>query len=295
MSARALRLLLWLALGWALPAAAQQEARVEPQPVKLPLVMDGKPVEVAAHLYKPPGDGPFPLVIYSHGRSGNPAERARLEYPMAVGHGNYWLRRGFTVVAPVRVGYGATGGPDVEHPGTRWRGAVCDSDPDFTRAALNARRTVAAVHEWAVRQPWVRADRILLVGQSMGGMTAVAAGAANLPGVVGAVNFAGGAGGHPSVSPGRSCKPEALADTWRSFGREIKVPNLWLYAANDQYWGAETPKAWHDAFKEGGSDTELVMTPALEGRDGHQLLLHGARLWSPPLDAFLRRIGLTAP
>jgi len=288
-------LALWV-LSLCAAAAAQQAAdRVQPDITTLPLVINGKRIEVVAHIYKPEGDGPFPLVIYSHGRAGSSEDRAALKYPVPVGHGNYWLRKGVALVAPVRPGYGETGGDDVEHSGTRWKGAICTTDPDFTRTAVNARRTVVATYEWALKQPWVRGDRILIQGQSVGGLTTVATAALNLPGVVGTVNFAGGSGGYPEVSPGKSCKPENLTRTYREFGRQARGPSLWLYAANDQYWGADMPRAWHEAYQAGGSDTTLVMTGTLVNRDGHQLLLHGGRMWSMPLDAFVRKVGLLAP
>lgn len=278
------------------PVGAQEApARVAPQVTRLTLEMGGQSIEVLAHIYKPPGPGPFPLVIHSHGRAVKAADRAALEYPVAVGHGNYWLRKGVAVVAPVRPGYGETGGPDVEDSGARWSGDQCRGRPQFTRIALTARRTVQATHQWALRQPWVRKDRILLQGQSVGGLTAVAAAALNLPGVVAAVNFAGGTGGNPVVSPGESCQPDLLTETWRQFGQQTRVPSLWLYAENDQYWGPTMPREWHAAYRTGGSDSTLVMTRPLEGRDGHQLLLHGGRLWSVPLDAFIQRVGLLAP
>lgn len=281
------------------PLAARQGAgegeRVQPEVVKLQLAIDGRNIPVVTHLYKPHGAGPHPLVIYLHGRAGTDARRAELDYPIPVGHGNYWLRKGVAVVAPVRPGYGQTGGPDVENSGSRWKGNTCVADPDFTRAATNARRTALATYQWALRQPWVRKDRILIEGQSVGGMTAVATAALNLPGVVGIVNFAGGGGGYPEVSPGKSCKPGNLTETYRQFGRQARRPSLWLYAQNDQYWGPDMPRAWHQAYKAGGSDAVLIQTGPLEGRDGHQLLLHGGRMWAPPLDAFVRRVGLTAP
>ena len=126
-------------------------------------------------------------------------------------------------------------------------------------------------------------------------MTTVATAALNLPGVVGSVNFAGGSGGNPGASPGESCKPQNLEQTYQAYGQQARAPSLWFYAENDQYWGAEAPRAWHRAYRAGGSDSEGVFTGPLEGRDGHQLLNHGGRMWSVPLDAFVKKVGLTAP
>lgn len=277
-------------------AAAQQgPERVQPEVVKLPLVIDGQAVEVVAHLYKPRGDGPFPLVIHSHGRAGSQIESHQLEYPVPVGHGNYWLRKGVAVVAPVRPGYGATGGTDKEDHGARWQGHLCVGKPDYSRTASSARKAIAATHEWALKQGWVRKDRILLQGQSVGGLGTVAASALNLPGVVATVNFAGGSGGNPGSSPGKSCDPDMLMQVYREAGRQARAPSLWLYAENDLYWGPDAPKAWHQAYQAGGSDAQFIGTGPVPGQDGHQLLLHGGRLWSVPLDAFIKKVGLTAP
>lgn len=285
-----------LVLGCAASPPVQTSApRAQPEVARLSLLIDGKPTEVVAELYKPAGAGPFPLVIFSHGRAGSSVGRARLRDPVAVAHGNYWLRRGVAVVAPERPGYGETGGADVEDSGAHWRGAQCFGNPDYTRTAEHARRTVLATYEWALQQPWVRKDRILLEGQSVGGMTTIATAALNLPGVVGAVNFSGGAGGNPHSSPGRSCMPDHLTETYRQFGRQARVPSLWLYAQNDQYWGPQMPGIWFQAYQAGGSDAELVTTGPVQGYDGHQLLLHGGPMWRTPLDAFVKRVGLLAP
>lgn len=204
-------LFLCIAAAGVSPALAQSSStpeRVSPTVATLALVIDGKPTDVVAHIYKPHGEGPFPLVIHSHGRSGSAFERHKLEYPVPVGHANYWLQKGVALVSPVRPGYGQTGGADVESSGANWQGSNCYSNPDFERTAVNARRTVVATYQWAVQQAWVRKDRILIQGQSVGGLTSVATAALNLPGVVATVNFAGGREGTqrcppvPVASPG---------------------------------------------------------------------------------------------
>lgn len=276
---------------------AQQPAQVlvQPEIVMLPLVVDGKTLQVSTHLYKPAGNGPFPVVIFSHGRSGNRIDRAKMQYPMPVGHGNYWIRKGVAVIAPVRPGYGDTGGTDNEDQFFNWQGSHCLGDPDYNRSATSARHTIVGTYQWALQQPWVRRDRVLLEGQSVGGMATVAAAALNLPGVVGIVNFSGGSGGQTDTSPGKSCKPQNLEQAFQKWGQEAKGPSLWLYAENDLFWGPEVPKAWHRAYRAGGSDAEGVFTGPVDGRDGHLLLNFGGRMWAPPLEAFVTKVGLTAP
>ena len=94
----------------------------------------------------------------------------------------------------------------------------------------------------------------------MGGLTSIASAAANPPGVVAYINFAGGTGGDSGRAPKHSCGSEEMATLMRSYGRTTHVPGLWLYAENDLYWGAEWPRAWYRAFSSGGGRTEFVMS-----------------------------------
>ena len=86
----------------------------EPEIVVIPARAAGADWKVQTQVFKPEGPGPFPTLIFSHGRAGKPEERKALEYPVLRGHVAYWMRRGFAVVAPIRPGYGATGGADLE-------------------------------------------------------------------------------------------------------------------------------------------------------------------------------------
>ena len=276
------------------PTEAAQNL-VQPEIVQIPIKgagIFGSEVAMVAHLYKPNGGGPFPVVIFSHGRAPERADRENLKQPALVGHGNFWLNKGFALVAPIRPGYGATGGVDREDAGGNWRYGACRGNPDYAKVAEFAGATVLATLDWLRPQPWVNTDKILLVGQSVGGLTSVAVGARNLPGVVGFINFSGGAGGSPDTSPSRSCRPELLTQLFLEFGKTTKVPSLWLYAENDLFWGAEAPKEWHGAFSSGGSKTLLVMTPPVPGTaDGHRLLAVGGKLWSPHVNVFVKELG----
>ena len=131
-----------------------------------------------------------------------------------------------------------------------------------------------------------------MVGQSVGGMATVAAGARNLSGVIAYINFSGGTGGNPELTPSHSCFPEALTALYGQFGRTTKLPNLWLYAQNDLFWGETAPKIWHAAFAKAGGKGEFVETDPLPSEDGHQLLAKGGRLWSQHVDPFIASLGL---
>ena len=188
-------------------ASAQQnsakEQLVQPEIVKVSLRIDGNPTDVVTHIYKPttPGMTAFPVVIHSHGRppNPNPPNTVPLTTPIFPEVANWWLQKGFALVAPLRPGYGETGGFDRENQFVYWQDNSCITEPKsinplYARAASKAREVVLATLTWAQRQPWVKRDRILLVGQSVGGMTTIAAAAINPEGVIAGINFAGGYG-----------------------------------------------------------------------------------------------------
>ena len=287
------------------PAASAASEPVEPERKPLPPLPAGETTSIpvpgaavfggdlamVAQVFRPPGDGPFPVVVFSHGRAPAAVDRARLKVGISNAQLRYWLARGDAVVAPIRPGYGSTGGGDPENSGARFDDlGRCKTTPDFRRTAVAGERTVEATLAWLRSQPWADVHHVLLAGQSVGGLTTVAAGSQHLDGVVGYINFAGGTGGNPERSPGASCDPGQMEALYASFGRTTTVPSLWVYAMNDQFWGADVPVAWHAAFAKGGSKTTFVHAPAVADGNGHGLSSHAQRLWAPYVNDFLATI-----
>jgi dienelactone hydrolase len=204
----------------------------------------------------------------------------------------FWISRGFAVVAPARPGYGKTGGIDREIPGHSWSAVgACQGKPNPEQVANAAGAALLATMTWIREQPWIDNSKMILSGNSVGGLAIVSLGSTALSGVVGYVNFAGGVAGNPVLSPKRSCAPETVRDAYEKYGKSTRVPNLWIYAENDLFWGAEVPKEWHAAFAAGGSKTKLVTTAALPAQDGHELIFVGRSVWSPYVEDFLKQIG----
>ena len=270
------------------PVPGAAAADFTPQLVRIPL---SDRSSMVAGVYQPAGDGRHPVVVYSHGRSGTD-ERAETTVPDPRGFVRYWLRKGFAVVAPIRPGYGATGGPDREDSGVRYDiFGNCWGRPQFGEAAAAARTALTSAIAWTRDQPWADAGRIVLMGTSMGGLASLATGAANPDGVSAVISFAGGTGGNGAASPEHGCGSDAMEALMARYGATIHVPTLWLYAENDSFWGAERPRAWYRAFARGGSQSRFVMTEGLGNADGHQLLGRGSRLWIAHVDRFLGDVG----
>lgn len=267
-----------------------------PEYVKVPVGLGGlfnPTVDMTAEFFKPEGAGPFPVVVYSHGRSSTAKERADIKEVIPRDYLRFWLTKGFAVVAPLRPGYGTTGGPDREIPGHGWDKATgnCIRTPNYSKVMDLASPTVLATIAWIQKQPWANASSLVLTGNSVGGLLTVAVGSQNPAGVVGFINFAGGMGGNPSLSPGKSCDSNQLRDMHGNYGKSAKIPSLWMYAENDLFWGAEVPKGWHAAFAQGGSDSQRVTTAPMANQDGHDLVFEGKHLWMAPVEAFVKRMG----
>ena len=252
----------------------------------------GDVAPMAVTWFVPPGPGPFPVVVFSHGRDPSAAGRASLSLGVQRIQVYFWLARGVAVVSPLRPGYGQVDADDVENTGVHFDpSGHCVGHADFRKTADAAARSVEATLRWLRDQPWADARQVLLVGQSVGGLATVAAAAQELPGVVGYVNFAGGTGGNPERSARASCDPGQLEALFETYGRSTTVPSLWIYALNDQFWGVAAPRAWHAAFALGGSPTTFVQAPPVPDGDGHGLSRHAPELWAPTVDAFLARLG----
>ena len=226
-----------------------------------------------------------PFLVLNHGRAGTADGRRKLGRARYTANAEYFVGRGFAVFVPTRVGYGVTGGPDVEDTGP------C-AQRDFPRGFEAAAAQTQAVLQYAKTQAYIDATRGLLIGQSFGGATTVALAAKNIDGVKGAVNFAGGSGGNPTGRPENPCSEPLLAQTYAGYGKTAKTPMLWLYSENDLYWGKEHPRSWFEGFTKQGGAGQFVQLPP-SGRDGHSSFTANPEAWKPHVESFLKSLGFS--
>jgi dienelactone hydrolase len=279
----------WLiVLAW-LCAFDAQGALVE-ETVQIPVEVKG--VSWIAHrqsitltIFRDDGLGKSPFLILNHGRAVNASGREKLGRARYSENSAYFVGKGFAVFVPTRVGYGVTGGPDVEDTGACNRKNYL---PAFEAAAAQS----IAVIEYAKSKSYVDGNRGIVLGQSFGGATAVALAARNIDGVLGAINFAGGGGGNPDTSPGNPCAEYLLRELFADYGKKARTPMLWLYSQNDKYFGNEYPPLWCDAFKKEGGVAQYVQLPA-HGKDGHGSFTSNPNAWKPHVEPFLKSIGFS--
>lgn len=280
----ALTLLATTILVISLPSASvRAQERVQVEVRRLSIRLDHRNFSLAARVFRPEGEGPFPLVVINHGvPSGLPPYRqARLD---SLDRPARWFAtHGFVVLVVLRPGFGESQGPYME-PTT-----PC-ADRDYVRDGRKTADIEAAVVASADALPGVDPQRVVLVGHSAGGFGAMALADAPPPGVLGVISFAGGRG---ADGDGQVCSGVArLAQAGAVLGRANRLPQLWLYAPNDHAFPPSVARPLYDAYRAGSKPTvRFVDLPPL-GDDGHLAFVQAdPEVWAPAVLAFLGEIG----
>jgi len=259
-------------------------ARLVDEDVRIPVSKAN--YNIAAKILRPEGPGPYGAIILNHGAAVS-AEERRSESPDLLLHtATHFAQRGYVVIMPLRRGFGATGGEFAEDAGS------C-RNPDYRRGENAASDDVLAAYDYARTLPYVDGTRMVLAGQSAGGVASIYSAARAPQGLVAVLAFAAGRGGNPARNPGVPCAIEPLARVFDELGKSVKVPVLFHYAENDQFFNAQTSRLWYDRFTAGGARAEYVLQPAF-GKDGHYIFSDdsGAQYWLPAVERFFARNGI---
>jgi dienelactone hydrolase len=220
--------------------------------VRIPLGEPGRggtPATLEATLYRPPGDGPHPVAIFHHGSTGGG------NVPLSVTlrpsrQAAFFVGQGLAVLAPMRRGRGASDGVYAEREGP------CEAHT-LSAGVMRAIEDADAALAYLRAQPWADPARVLVAGQSRGGLLAVAY-AAERPGAArGVINFAGGWTSQRCDDAGRGFNQAAFA----AAGGRTRIPMLWLYAEEDSYYSAAWIRRYHEAFAQAGGVATLRLFP----------------------------------
>jgi dienelactone hydrolase len=231
-------------------------------------------LRLEAYLYKPAGNGPFPVVIYNHGsRPGREKTSAPLVYI-----GKMLMDARYVVLVPERRGYGRSDGATFsEEIGS-------DHGAKFVARMEEETADVLAGVEYLKTLPYADRSRVAVMGWSLGGIVTVFA-AARSSAFRAAINQAG-ASLTWDTSP-------AMQNAMTDAAGRIRIPMLAMVAKNDRTTHAVEAVA--QEMKSHHAPVKLIVYPAytplnaLPGTPGGHLIFAGPgmKLWRGDVLAFL--------
>lgn len=256
------------------PMQLPLDTRLNEQVVMVPAGPGGRDM-LETTIFRPSGAGPFPLLLMNHGKQEGPARQQKRERFIYMA--TEFVRRGYAVMLPMRSGFALS------------TGAYRDYGCDMTANGYAQAQDVLDALAYARRQSWVDPDRIVVAGQSYGGLATMALAATSLPGVRGMFNFAGGLRVNLPACDWQS----SLAKAYATFGAYSRIPSLWLYGANDSYFGPQLAQRWYQSYTGSGGKAELFAYADFK-RDAHLTLgsRDGVAVWLPAVERFLASVNM---
>ena len=252
----------------------------------VPVIVDGKTVRLEMRIYKPAGTGRVPTLVFNHGSTGRGrdprAAKEPIDFPRLA---QFFVHRGWAVVMPARRGRARSEGEYNEgFAMDRALGYTCN--PVLTiPGADRALRDIAAAMDAILAMPFVDRDRLIIGGQSRGGILSVAYAGEHAEQVKGVINFVGG-------WLGRECQTADSVNR-RLFQRGARYPGdtLWLYGNGDPYYSLSSSQDGFAAFQKAGGKGTFNAFRQPENI-GHRLVGY-PEVWSSVVDEYLKHIGLT--
>lgn len=243
---------------------------------------DGKSVRLEAVIFKPAGVGPFPCLMFNHGSTGEGNDPSLFTSTWTCpALARFFTERGWLVAFPQRRGRGKSGGTydeGMEPDRSRYSDDPCYALPGVDRALADLHSAAG----WLARHPDVDPSRMVIGGESRGGILSVACpDRAAL--FRGCINFVGG------WVDDRGPAADEINQQVFCRGGAPWGPTLWLYAQDDPFYSIAHSRRNFEAYCRAGGrgDFHVVQTP--EGFDGHHIAAM-PRLWSGLVEDYLSRI-----
>jgi dienelactone hydrolase len=234
---------------------------------------EGKTFQLKSTVYRSRLPGARPLIIFNHGSADGVSPAMSFDFHDTL---LFFRALGFTVVMPMRKGRGGSEGPYLE-----------SEDQSSEQQLESGLEDVAAVKAYFSRQPGVDASRVIIAGQSRGGLLAMAFAARYPRDVVGVINFSGGWYGERVLS-------DFNFSEFARDGKSTGIPVLWLYADHDPYYSLSYAARLYESFHAAGGHGTFVELHVPEGFFGHFAFTR-PDYWSKVVQAYLKSRTTSSP
>jgi len=260
--------------------------------------VDNGTVRLSVYVWKPIKNDRHEVVLYSHGSTGGlevgPREPGNYETPSRPLL-QYFVERGYTVVAAARRGRGTSTGTYVEECSVYAGQCTPAQQLAMTDGAIaEALRDEDAVIDQLILGKMVpRGSQILLVGHSRGGFLSLLLAARRPDLAKGIVNFAGGWNAVTDRLSASELQERVNDHATRlvAAAKKVPVPTIWIYAARDPFYNDGGREAMVRAWRDAGGKAEYVFIAEHTLPNPH-LVPGSPALWRTQMEAYLR--GLTA-
>jgi carboxymethylenebutenolidase len=263
------------AIALLLPLAGACRAAPGPAHTVVSFESDGR--ELKGLLYRPEGAGPFRAIVYNHGSAPGMDNTQAFDAIAPA-----FTARGWVFFAPYRRGQGLSPGPYImdEIAAARAKGGEAAAAERMVEllSGEHLHDQLSAL-AWLKTQPYVRKDRIAVMGNSFGGIeTVLGAAAADY---CAAVDASGGAETWTRAARLRSAMTEAAVNA--------RAPVLFFQAAND--FSTEPSAVLSAAMRAAGRPAEVRIYPPFGAspQAGHSFAWRGVGAWQGDVAAFLDR------
>jgi dienelactone hydrolase len=262
-------------------ASSQSSGTIAPRTVEIA----SDTLRLKAFLWKPAGPGPFPAVVFNHGRSSSPqqhtnkltiTEAAQILGPVFVKHGYvflYLFRRGEGLSADQGKFIG-----DILQREEAAQGKEARKHLQFVLMTTDHLDDAIAGLSFLKNLPEVDARRVAVAGHSFGGQLTLLE-AERDPAIRAAVTFGAAANSWDGSAELRARALAAVA--------KITVPVLLIHAAND--YSVTPGKSMANEFARLSKPYEFKLYPPVgqTSSDGHNFLYTEVALWEDDVFKFL--------
>ena len=269
-------LLLGLALIFALALQPTGQASLAPET----LVVASGPLRLQALLWRPPGNGPFPAVIFNHG-SYSTREPLTPDDPAALGP--VFARHGYVFLFLFRQGIGLSVDQGTADGDLMDSALAADGVEGRNRVQLELLESeelneALAGGAFLRALPNVDTRRVAVSGHSFGGSLSLLVAGQDTT-LRAAVVF-GAAGASWEQSPALRARLLAAVN-------QTTAPILFIHAAND--YSIAPGEALAREMQRLGKPHQLKIYPSFgrTSREGHNFLYHSVRTWDRDVFAFL--------
>ncbi|MEZ8307411.1 dienelactone hydrolase family protein [Vibrio splendidus] len=231
-------------------------------------------IYLEATLYKPEGDGPFPTVIFNHGSTGgNKAFEKQTVNPW--GFGEYLVNKNIALIIPMRRGRGNSAGGYKEQ-------YTCD--PKGIKDGFDyALQSLDASYRFVLDQSWADKEKLMLAGNSRGGILSLSYASEHPNAFTGVINFSGGWVDDACNTNGDSPN----IPIFESAGHKLSAPTLFIYGRNDPFYSDKTIEKFAKSYEDAGGKLEFKFYQLGAGVAGHDVFYKYYHLWSNVVNQYL--------